>query len=78
MRKLALALTTATLVLGISALTAGAQSQQPGAANLHAQLRNATPVVTPTACRGFGRFCGPGWVRRCGFPLPPHCRCVPC
>ena len=36
MKKLALTLTAAALVLGINALTAGAQTQQPGAANLHA------------------------------------------
>jgi hypothetical protein len=78
MKKLALTLTAAALVLGINALTAGAQTQQPGAANLHAQIHNATPIVKQVACRGPGRSCGPGFVRRCGFPFAPHCRCVPC
>ena len=75
MKKLALTLTAATFALGISALTAGAQTQQPGAASLHAQLQNATPIVTKAACRGWGPYCGPGWVRRCGYW---GCRCVRC
>jgi hypothetical protein len=80
MRKLALTLTAATLVLGLTALTASAQTQSPGAASLHAQANNFTPMVQHTACGGPGPYCGPGWVRRCwrgpfGYP---HCRCVPC
>jgi Spy/CpxP family protein refolding chaperone len=80
MRKLVLTLTAATLVLGMTALTASAQTQAPGAAGLHAQANNFTPMVQHTACGGFGPFCGPGWVRRCwrGPYGYPHCRCVPC
>jgi hypothetical protein len=78
MKRLALTLTAATLALGMTALTASAQTQQPGAASLHAQIHNATPIVTQAACRGFGRHCGPGRTFRCGFPLFPHCRCVRC
>ena len=78
MKKLALALTAATLALGMTVLTAGAQTQQPGAASLHAQIRNATPIVTHAACRGWGPHCGPGFTQRCGFPHFPHCRCVRC
>jgi hypothetical protein len=80
MRKLALTLTAATLVLGMTVLTASAQTQAPGAAGLHAQANNFTPMVQHTACGGFGPFCGPGWVRRCwrGPYGYPHCRCVPC
>jgi Spy/CpxP family protein refolding chaperone len=79
MRKLALTLTAATLVLGMTALTASAQTQAPGAASLHAQAHNFTPIVKDTACNGrWGPWCGPGWVRRCfRFPVP-HCQCVPC
>jgi hypothetical protein len=69
MRKLALTLTAATLVLGMTALTASAQTQ--GAAGLN----NATPIATKIACRGPGPFCPWGWVRRCG---PWGCRCVRC
>jgi hypothetical protein len=78
MRKLSLTLTTAALALGMTALVASAQTQHLGIANLHGQLHNATPIVKQAACRGPGRWCGPGFVRRCGFPLLPHCRCVPC
>ena len=78
MRKLTLTLTAVALALGTMAMTANAQTQQPGAANLHAQSQNFTPIVKQAACNGYtGRFgCGPGWTRRCG----PYgrCRCVPC
>ena len=73
MKKLALTLTAATFALGISALAVSAQTQ--GAASLHAQLQNATPIVTKAACGGWGPYCGPGWVRRCGYW---GCRCVRC
>lgn len=64
MRNLALTLTAATLALGMTALTASAQTQAPGAASLHAQLHNATPIVKDIACRGgTGAYgCGPGWT----------------
>jgi hypothetical protein len=81
MRKLGLALSVATLALGMTALTATAQTQQPGAANLNAQVRNFTPMVKQAACNGLpGPYCGPGWVRRCwrGPYGGVHCRCVPC
>jgi hypothetical protein len=81
MKRLALTLTAATLVLGMTALTSGAQTQQQGAASLRAQLNNATPIVKPVACNGtWGPWCGPGWVRRCwrGPFGVVHCRCVPC
>ena len=79
MRKLTLTLTAAVLVLGTIAMTASAQTQEPGAASLHAQLKNATPIVKQAACNGTtGRYgCGPGWVRMCG-PNGGHCRCVRC
>lgn len=78
MKKFALTLTAATLVLGMTALTASAQTQ--GAANMHAQAQTFTPIVKQVACRGPGPYCGPGWVRRCwrGPFGALHCRCVPC
>jgi hypothetical protein len=78
MKRLALTLTAATLALGMTVLAASAQTQQPGAASLHAQIKNATPIVTQTACHGPGAHCRAGFVQRCGFPRFPHCRCVPC
>ena len=80
MGKLALTLTAATFVLGMTALIASAQTQQLGAASLQGQLHSATPIVTPAACRGPGPYCPAGWVRRCwrGPYGYLHCRCVPC
>jgi hypothetical protein len=77
MRKLTMTLTAAVLVLGTMAMTASAQTQWLGAASLHAQLRNATPIVKLVACNGTTGACGcaPGWVSRCANRC---CRCVPC
>jgi len=74
MRRLGITLSAAAFVLGTMVMTASAQTQSAGAGSLHA-LKNATPIVTQAACRGWGPYCGPGWVRRCG---PWGCRCVPC
>jgi hypothetical protein len=69
-------LTAAALALAVSAVAATAQIQSSGAARLHAQIQNATPIVKDVACRGFGPFCPPGTTRRCG---PYHrCWCVRC
>jgi hypothetical protein len=68
-------LTAAALALAVSAVAATAQIQSPGAARLHAQIQNATPIVKDVACRGFGPFCPPGTTRRCG---PYRCWCVRC
>jgi hypothetical protein len=72
MKKLALTLTATALVLGTMAITANAQTQAPGAASLHAQVQNATPIIKKAACDGYTgvRGCGPGWTwsgyyRRC-------------
>jgi hypothetical protein len=75
MRKLTVTLAAAALVLGSMALSASAQTQQSGANSLHSLAQNATPITKQAACRGWGRWCPPGWVRRCG---PWRCRCVPC
>ena len=76
MRTLALTLTAAALVLGTMAMTASAQTQSPGAASLHALLKNATPIAKPAACNGRtgSEGCGPGWVWRCEW----GCKCVRC
>lgn len=72
MRKLTRTVAMAALVLGSMALTANAQTQ--GAASIHA-LVNATPIVKQAACRGYGPYCPPGYVRACG---PYRCWCRPC
>lgn len=75
MRKITLTLTAAALALGTMALAANAQTQQTGAGSLHAQIQNATPIKQ-AACRGYGPYCPPGYVRACG----PYrgCWCRPC
>lgn len=75
MRKLTMTLTAAAFVLATMAIVANAQTQAPGAASFHAQIKNATPIVEQAACRGWGAHCSPGWVWSCG---PWGCRCVPC
>jgi len=75
MRKLTMTLTLATLALGMLTWQAGAQTQRAGAASMHALAQNATPIVQQTACRGFGPYCPPGYVRTCG---PFRCWCRPC
>jgi hypothetical protein len=72
MRKLTRTLAMAALVLGSMAVTANAQTQ--GASSIHA-LTNATPIVKQAACRGYGPYCPPGYVRACG---PYRCWCRPC
>jgi hypothetical protein len=69
MRKLSMIL-AAALALGMMASTANAQTAHTGAAVLHAQLHNFTPIIKKAACNGttgvYG--CGPGYVwngRRC-------------
>jgi hypothetical protein len=59
-------LAVAALVLAASAVAASAQTQSLGAAGLHGQIQNATPIVQQAACRGFGPFCPPGTTRVCG------------
>ncbi len=44
MRRLTITLAAAVLALGSMALTVSAQTQQPGAASLHGQAQNATPI----------------------------------
>jgi hypothetical protein len=68
-------LTAVALALTVSLSAARAQIQTRGAADLNAQLQNATPLVRDAACRGFGPFCPPGSTRRCG---PYRCWCVRC
>ena len=74
MKKLIMTLAATALMLGSMALTANAQTHQLGT-GLHAQIQNATPIVEQAACRGYGPYCPPGYVRACG---PYRCWCRPC
>jgi hypothetical protein len=73
MGKFAITLTAAALVLGSLAFAAKAQTQT-GAASLHGQAQNASPVKE-AACWGWGGGCRPGWRRVCG---PYRCWCRVC
>jgi hypothetical protein len=74
MTKLTMTLAAAAVMLGSMAVGASAQTHLLGA-GLHAQIQNATPIVTQAACRGFGPHCGPGFTWTCG---PYRCWCRPC
>jgi len=65
----------AAVAMSTFAMTANAQSQAAGAANLHALAQNATPIISKTACRGWGPYCPLGYTRACD---PWHCWCRPC
>jgi hypothetical protein len=73
MKKLTVTLAAAAFALGSMAIAANAQTQSAGAASIHAQTQNATPIVKQAACNGRtgGMGCGPGWIWN-GY------RCVPC
>jgi len=74
MRQFIMTLAAMALVLGMTVMTASAQTQ--GAHSLNA-LRNATPIVKEAGCRGPGDWgrCRPGrhWV--CGYG---RCWCGAC
>jgi hypothetical protein len=73
MRKLTMTLSAAALMLGTMAIAANAAPSQ-NASSFRIQIQNATPIEK-AACRGFGRYCPPGFVRACG---PYRCWCRPC
>jgi hypothetical protein len=72
MRK-SIVMLTAIFMIGFPVLQAEAQTTR-GAASLATTTQNFTPIEK-TACRGWGRWCGPGYVRACG---PYRCWCRPC
>jgi hypothetical protein len=75
MRKFAITLAAASLVLTSVALKADAQTRM-GTAGFHALARNATPIHK-VACGGNDAHCPSGshWV--CG-PYGQRCWCTPC
>src|SRR5262245_3859030 len=73
MRKVSLTLAIALLFAGSAALTADAQTSR-GANDIAGAAQNSTPIE-PAACRGWGPYCRPGFVRVCGRF---RCWCRPC
>jgi hypothetical protein len=63
----------AMFVIGLPAMQVDAQTTR-GAASINGTAQNFTPIEK-TACQGWGRWCGPGFVRACG---PYRCWCRPC
>ncbi len=57
------AMTTAMLFAGSLIWKAEAQTWR-GAASINSASENYTPIEK-AACRGYGRFCGPGYTRAC-------------
>jgi hypothetical protein len=72
MRKLVVSAAVILLVISMG-WTANAATTAPVSAIPNAS-RNYSPVHE-AACRGWGRWCGPGYVRACG---PYRCWCRPC
>jgi hypothetical protein len=64
MRKITLALAMALAFAGSAVVTADAQTTR-GANNIAGAVENFTPIQ-PAACRGWGPYCRPGFVRTCG------------
>lgn len=73
MRKITLALAIALAFAGSAISTADAQTTR-GANDIAGAAQNFSPIQ-PAACRGWGPYCRPGFVRTCGRF---RCWCRPC
>lgn len=73
MRTLMLAAAAAAMLLSGLAPWSGAAAAPAGAAKPPATANVSR--AEGAACRGWGRWCGPGFVRACG---PYRCWCRPC
>ena len=74
MHKLAMTMAASAAILCLSSLGWNANAMSgPGPSN-GLPGANTTPRQE-AACQGWGRFCPPGYVRRCG---PYRCWCRPC
>ena len=76
MRSFALRMAAATLVLGMTAWSASAQTQQLGASSLLTQMKNATPIQT-VGCKAKDAHCPAGAKWAC-LPQGQRCYCTPC
>lgn len=73
MRKFAITLAVSAAILSLGAIGGASAMVGTGTLNGHPAL-NYTPKHE-AACRGFGRWCGPGYVRACNRW---RCWCRPC
>jgi hypothetical protein len=74
MRKLAFTVVAAASILLVNPIGWSANAATLSGAAIPGAARNFSPIKE-TACRGYGRWCGPGYVRACG---PYRCWCRPC
>ena len=74
MRKLAFTVVAAATILLVNSIGWSANAASLSGAAIPGAARNFSPIKE-TACRGYGRWCGPGYVRACG---PYRCWCRPC
>jgi len=74
MRKLSILGTAAAVLLSVGLIGSSANAAPAPSNSLPNAARNFSPIKE-TACQGYGRWCGPGWVRSCG---PYRCWCRPC
>jgi hypothetical protein len=73
MRKLSITLMAAAAILALNSM-ASANPVTTSGNTLPSAVKNFSPIQE-AACRGWGRWCGPGYVRACG---PYRCWCRPC
>lgn len=73
MRKLIFMAFAVAAILLVNFGSTASAATSTGAA-IPSSARNFSPVKE-AACRGFGRWCGPGFTRACN---PYHCWCRPC
>jgi hypothetical protein len=74
MRKLTIAVVAAAAILALNSIGCSANAVTASGNTLPNAAKNFSPIQE-TACRGWGRWCGPGFVRACG---PYRCWCRPC
>jgi hypothetical protein len=72
MRKLSITVVAAAAILALNSMAANAVTASGN--TLPNAAKNFSPIHD-AACRGWGRWCGPGYVRACG---PYRCWCRPC
>ena len=77
MRRFALRIAATTLLLGVTAWSASAQTPLRGASSLHGQLKNATPIET-AACKAKKDARCPAGSHWVCLPYGQRCYCTLC
>jgi hypothetical protein len=74
MHKLLVAAVAVAAMLSLSSLNGSANAMTGPGPSKDSSLPNYS-LKQDAACQGWGRYCGPGFVRTCG---PYRCWCRPC